>query len=289
MEIGIRKVNQNYVFIFLDAKKKEVNEFASELRNIDGFYYNGFFIDKRNEYEIGFKIVNEGYLHIMDELSNNKIIINKKEMECIMATKQAPYKLWTLKALKNELKQREIDFTELEDSNDKAALVALLQADDNEPNKVIPTDDEIEDLESEDELDDEESEDEELEDELDDEESDDLESDDLESDDEAKAPAKKAPAKKAPPKKDEPAKLKKKAASKKDKGTSSIELNTMLREKNLWRPGCQFLSKVEKQELLDVNKNERQKIYDMLDKKFTKLKKKISETNKETNKAKKEA
>ncbi len=121
-------------------------------------------------------------------------------MEHEMST-QAPYKMWTIVALKNECKQRGFSPKEFTNVTDKAVLVKLLEMDDKKgidaetslPSKkeskkvsskkvsskkeIEPEDDELEDLddelepddELEDELDDELEEDDELDDELDDE------------------------------------------------------------------------------------------------------------------------
>lgn len=181
-------------------------------------------------------------------------------------SKQAPYKLWTVKALQNELKQRNIDITELSDSKDKLSLVELLKADDER--EITTPDDEIVDLED-DELDDEpddevaEPESSENDDELDD-----------ELDEPIPAPAPKVKAK-AKAKVEKAVKPKSPKAAPPTKESSNI--NAKLKEAGLWRPGCQFLSNVVKMELLEA-KTEKQKqaIYEALDKKMVTVRENMS-------------
>lgn len=221
---------------------------------------------------------------------------------------QAPYKMWTIVALKNECKQRGFSPKEFTNVTDKAVLVKLLEMDDKKgidaetslPSKkeVEPEDDELEDLEDEiEEIDDDELEDEldnELEDELDDE-----------------PVSKKKPIKKekpAPVKKEKPTPVKKETADgeaapkkilygeivsikKSDGGVkeykpfhaSSVKLNEKLKKAGLWISGCQFLTAAEKEQLYAGKNNPKEvkKVHDIVQAKLNKVAKASLENSKD--------
>ena len=290
--IIIQKRLEQYIFSFaVDLVESEnnnvekiVNDLIRFIRSFDGIYFDGFFDKTIDEkviiYHVGFLVKNEKLKKILSDKLNNTITNN--QLEHIMSSKQAPYKLWTLTSLKNECKQRKIDISKLMKVKNKMVFVELLMADDQpttkkESSKVKPKakpkakpiddelEDELDDDELEDELDDEELEDEKpkpksklkvkpkakpIDDELED---DELEDDELEDEKEKE----KLPKKKRAPR--------------------IVKLNVKLKEKKLWRSGCQFLSSEEKQQLLSAkNKAECEVVYKILEKKMKKISKVLS-------------
>jgi len=272
----------------------------------DGVYLTGDaftypYDEKNNSSVIEYQLtVRNVLLYEIIEKQNNKLtFINKKGLETIM-TKQAPYKLWTLEALKNECKQRQFDPATYKDIKDKSILVKLLESVDAETKapaepvakapakkaeapkapvkKPAPKPKPVEEVE-------------EVPEETNDIE--DLDEPEVEVETEVKKPV---PAKKVVPptpgKKAPVAQPKAPVATKKiETGTeapvkksnkealkSVVELNEKLRKANLWISGCQFLSSDKKQALLDAKTDkDRKAIYGELEKKRAEINLALSE------------
>ena len=66
-------------------------------------------------------------------------------------------------------------------------------------------------------------------------------------------------------------------------GIYSTDINSLLRENNLWKPGCQFLSFKEKTTLLNGTKKERKEVYEKLEQKKGKISEALKGQERECN------
>ena len=121
------------------------NSVFNYLRGFDGVYFSGKSKDKapksikcKNYIEYEMKIVNKDlqkwFIHI-----KNKSFRNIKEMEKEMAG--APYKMWSLISLIDELKRRKVSEPEYKGVTDKDILVELLEKLDAKKQKQLPQSD----------------------------------------------------------------------------------------------------------------------------------------------------
>jgi hypothetical protein len=211
---------------------------------------------------------------------------NKKELEVVMS-QRAPKKLWSLKALLAECKRKNIKVAK--DETDKGVLAALLDAVDvaeveEEVEELVEDGVEGEELEDEvegEELVEEEVEGEELEEELVEEELEDgVEGEELVEEEvegeELEEELVEEEENQKPEQKKEKA-MKKESTEKAGKTgkaqvtLSAKDLNEKIRNKKLWRSGCQFLSNDEKLQLLRAkNAAEREVVYKLVEKKSKK-------------------
>lgn len=263
---------------FCEIRDDVINFMKTEY---DGVYLAGdafqYEYDKKNEttlVEYPLDIKNLLLYEHIEKNKNKLTFTNKKGLETIM-TKQAPYKLWTLEALKNECKQRTFDPSTYKDIKDKSILVKLLESVDAEAKTPAPKTPAVEkpvakkkappvpkkkDIKKVEEPND----------------VDDLDEPELELETEPETPTpKKAPVAKKKvvppvPKKEVEKKESKPSQAKSNKSAleSVVGLNDKLRKAGLWISGCQFLTADQKQALLDAKtEKEKKAVYDELAKK----------------------
>ena len=235
----------------------------------DGVYLDGdvyqYPFDKENNVaclEYPLKVVNLNLYNIFVKLHNNKsTFINKIGLETAMA-KQAPYKLWTIEALKNECTQRKFDPATYKNVSNKNVLVKALELNDAEGKKESAPAPVVEKKT-------------------------------------VKAPVVEKKTVKAPPvpkkKTEEKAEAPVVETEKAEKPkrpapdlSSVVNLNQKLRDAGLWKTGCQFLTTDEKNKLIAAKTDkERKAIYDALEKKRTTINATLSEKMKGKSVAKK--
>jgi hypothetical protein len=291
------------------------NKFEKYLREDLGcFYYSteslGWDSDKK------YWVFNQNFVYLdvdkINELVSLKsITINIKQTVEEIIMSRAPYKIWSISALKDELAGRGFEKKDFADETDKYKLVALLNADDDSKANGVKSEDVKEDVKetSDVPVKTEEIGEEEFEEDAGDE-FDKMDRGKLkkyiakngldvkvykkDTDDEIRGKIRACLAKKTTEKPEpkeptsSPESSEKKDEQKPISAPRVVKLNDELKKKGLWVKGAQFFSSEEKTKLLNAkNEKQRKELYALLGAKVSKLRKLQSQTMIEKAKANK--